>query len=518
MKQKFNQIIRVLLLFSLLVIVSCEKEDLSVVDPNVNRKHELPFKFKSVTLNGQSLKQFSPTIGKRVDQLNAGTFQKSSNLKSTIIDTSYVKVLQSEEFDSYIFRVIDSTLSNNHYKNYVIVEIRDTIVNQYMVNYYLDESHAINTSLSTVEPIFGDDLINQVQYKCGGNMISVTWVDGYYTENRCSAGGNHTVAQGDECSAWGTTQMATRSYTAGSWQTQTIAAEPCSGGGGGGGSSGGGGGLSGGGSNNNPPDNDDPETIGIGIVPNLPLLDDDGKRKECKKIRKLLLEKPQYKADLVQLAANAANSTFEKGIAMDKNGNNINIPNGVGGMMNIPLNPSDKYSSIAHIHDANGNQNLGTFSVPSLNDLSNLGLISVIYNKIDLSNMVYFVFTADGTYYALTINNPSKFKSYWAYHKLLHQNSSLTALQREQYQKVMIKRGQTNNNGIYHKYFNNVNGSLIDETSTNNEQQLKYFLQFLDEDGGMGVSVFETDAQLSQFTKIDLNNNSNGVLKRETCN
>ncbi len=247
---------------------------------------------------------------------------------------------------------------------------------------------------------------------------------------------------------------------------------------------------------------------------------DDGNKKECKKITDLLNDNPQYKADLIQLASEAPTATFEKGIAIDKDGNDINIPDGVaGGLPDIPPNPSEKYASIAHIHDGTGDQGNGTFSVASLQDLANLGNIAVVNNKVDYSEMVYFVFTADGTYYALTIRASRRFKEFWAYHKYRYNNSSLTQEEKKEYLQIMTDRGQSNDNGIYHKYYNNENGSLIDETSTDNEQQLKYFLQFLEENGGMGVAVFETDAQLSQFTRVELNeDNENDLPQRETCN
>jgi type II secretory pathway component PulJ len=95
---------------------------------------------------------------------------------------------------------------------------------------------------------------------------------------------------------------------------------------------------------------------------------------------------------------------------------------------------------------------------------------------------------------------------------------ALTQEQRDEYLRTLEDRAQQNNNGIYHKYYNNKNGSLIDETSTDNEQQLKYFLQFLQEEDGMGVSVFETDAQLSQFNEVKLNeSNPNGTPQRNDC-
>jgi hypothetical protein len=246
-----------------------------------------------------------------------------------------------------------------------------------------------------------------------------------------------------------------------------------------------------------------------------------GRRRECRKITDLLTNNPAYKAKLVQLASEASAATFEKGVAIDINGNDINIPDGVGGALpGIPPNPPFKYMSIAHIHDKQGKNGSGTYSVPSLGDLGNLGFMSVINDKVKLNKLVYFLFTADSTYYALTINSPSKFKAFWAYKKISDLNTALTltALERQQYQEVLKRRGGQNNNSIYWKYFLNNNGSLITETASDNEQQLKYFLQFLQEESGMGISVFETDAQLSKFTEIKLNrNNPNGAPERNDC-
>ena len=494
MKQKINQTIKVLLLLLLMAIVSCEKEDLSMDHPNVNSEHELPFTFKSVTLNGQSLKQFSPTIGRRVDQLNAGTFQKSSNQNTTIIDTSYVKVLQSEEFDSYIFRVTDSTLSNNHYKNYVIVEIRDSIVNQYMVNYYLDESNAIDTSLSTVEPIFGDDLINQVQYKCGGSNISVTWVDGYYTENRCSAGGEHTVGDGaysasnpGGCQAWGTTQMATRSYTAGSWQTQTIAAEPCSGGGGGGGSSSGGGGSSGGGSNNNPPDDDDPETIGIGIVPNLPPLT----KNPCQHLDKLLANSV-LKQNIQSLKTPTTLSlNYEKGFQISSTS--------TGGFNTNPIHGNTNSNSITVTIDQQNGTTTGFIHthynglVPNFS-IEDIKTFSAIYQwrkyrQKPLDQLTIMV-VSNGGVYALVIDDESKFSVEGR--KLHEPQFAAPNGIKDNYDKIFSKPASASK----------VERLMID----NNNTLSKY-----------GLSLMKAKNDLSGWDKVKINQNNSNTTSYEDC-
>lgn len=246
-------------------------------------------------------------------------------------------------------------------------------------------------------------------------------------------------------------------------------------------------------------------------------------QKECDKINGLLLENLDYKNKLLNLINGIENSTFEKGVAIDIYGNDISIPDGVAGSLGeIPPNPNNKYLSIAHIHDALGNDGNGTYSVPSLGDLANLGYLSVIKNKVKLKDLVYFVFTADGTYYALTVDSSIRFEKFWEYLILIYAPDFASTLSPEKYSKllnIVDNRFKENENGIYHKYYTNNSGALIDETSTDNDQQLKYFLQFLDEDGGIGISVFETDSQLSNFTRVQLNDvNPTGELIKDDCN
>jgi len=244
---------------------------------------------------------------------------------------------------------------------------------------------------------------------------------------------------------------------------------------------------------------------------------------ECDKINDLLSEYPDYKTKLLNLITNIENSTFEKGEAIDVDGNEINIPDGEAGSLGeIPTNPNKKYLSIAHIHDAQGNEGNGTYSVPSLGDLANLGYLTVIENKVKTKDFVYFLFTADGTYYALTIDSQFKFKNFWEYLIISHAPDFYTSKpenERKIIYNKLIERTKPNNSGFYHKYFNNPNGALIDETSNNNDQQLKYFLQFLNEENAMGITVFETDSQLSNFTRVKLNkDNPNGEPIKDDCN
>jgi hypothetical protein len=56
---------------------------------------------------------------------------------------------------------------------------------------------------------------------------------------------------------------------------------------------------------------------------------------------------------------------------------------------------------------------------------------------------------------------------------------------------------------------------LIQENSTNKEQDLSYFLQMINENS-MGINVFEVNSQFNTFTKVTLNPNK--TIKRMPCN
>jgi hypothetical protein len=404
MKNKIT-ILCIAILTCVFAIISCEKDD--DLRDTTEQLQDFPFEFKTIAVGGNDLSSYSPSIVEKVNRFNSAALTKSSSANHVTIDTAYVKVLQSAEFESYIFRVNDSTLPSNVYKNYVIVEMRDSIVNQYMVDYHLDEFNHIDTSLSTITPVFGDDLLNQVAYKCGGTDMSVTWVDGYYTENRCTAGGNHTVADGDECTAWGTTQMATRSYTAGYWSVEFIAAEPCSGGGGGGGSSGGGGGSSGGGSNNNPPNDDnDPETIGIGIVPNLPSLT----KNPCQHLDKLLANSV-FKQNIQSLKTPATLSlNYEKGFQISSTsigGFNTNTIHGNPNQNSIQVAIDTTAGTVTGFIHTHYNGLVPNFSIGDIKTFSAIYQWRK-YRQKPLDQLTIMVVSSGGVY-ALVIDDESKF-------------------------------------------------------------------------------------------------------------
>lgn len=229
----------------------------------------------------------------------------------------------------------------------------------------------------------------------------------------------------------------------------------------------------------------------------------------CDKISNLLNEtkNPGVKNKLIQLIGKTIDST-EVGanqIVQDTTSTINDITPGSDGYLDIDPPTSGKFSFIAHTHNAPANS---TYSVFSWWDLSD-GLYSWIKNNQITNNFVYFVFTADGTYYAITVQDASKFKKFFTSVKDLSTNPSI-----EQIQTLQKKESAY---GKYYKPNTDSEGDdpLIKEDNTDDAQDLKYFLEIL-KNNDLGIEVFETDNTLSSFDKVSFDENGN--IKEENCN
>ena len=103
----------------------------------------------------------------------------------------------------------------------------------------------------------------------------------------------------------------------------------------------------------------------MGTSPSLPTLEENPTERECNKIKKLFEDNPDLRQALITLSG-TVNQQNENGIFLDNNSSIIqSIPTGISGKLNINMNPSNRYTLIAHTHDASG-----TYSVFSWDDLA----------------------------------------------------------------------------------------------------------------------------------------------------
>ncbi|REE07617.1 hypothetical protein DFQ09_1183 [Winogradskyella pacifica] len=243
-----------------------------------------------------------------------------------------------------------------------------------------------------------------------------------------------------------------------------------------------------------------------------------GRKKECRKITNLLEDTPNYKTKLVELSSDAnLNSPLEKGAGKLKNQDAIEDYEAEVGFPQIEIDISgvNKFEALAHNHPTTSPFSLSTFSPQDLMHIAKL----IRLNKIT-DNFVAFLTTKQGTQYALTISNPTKFLDLFFY-KTFDPKIGIRDIPPTQQARYWASKDAFI--PLYDKYFNpDIPDHKIKATDPNdpnidtlNENDLKEFLNFMDE-ANIGAHLFETDATFNIFTKLKL---KNGEPHRENpCN
>lgn len=251
------------------------------------------------------------------------------------------------------------------------------------------------------------------------------------------------------------------------------------------GGSGGGGGSSGGGSGNG-----GGSTVGVLSSDNTP----------CDKVNRLNTNIPTLKQELLNLKNIVDTSPTERG-KYKLNSTSIiqNAPVGVNGEV-VLINPSgnQKYEMIAHTHNAPAEDTYSVFSYEDLYALSQL----LREGKIDTNNFVAYLITADGTNYALTIDNPTQFS-----------NTFAIATDRAFDMNIAVNR--VTQRTLYYSGDEDVE-PLIKEDNTSNTDDQKLFLDFV-KNTNMGLSLFEISDDFETYKKLT-NNPFTGDIDKTNCN
>lgn len=520
MKQKRlrNYLKTGILLFGIfLFILACQKESFDNVQETVQEK-----KLKRITLNelnskiGNSNDYSKLSAMFDVNRPKASSYQQRLETSDNpYLLTDEIAVVTKENITFYTFKIESDTSGNKFYNLVVAMDesqsIRSTRILEYTPSdYWLQDTTQPFNGMVKIQQndIFSVTEINDLFSARSSDQC----VSGVTAEWECNYGNNHAPGEGQSCTSW-------EYIITVHWEPcpETIDAGDSSGGGGGfpvdgGNTGGGGGGSSDGGSGNNNDDNGNPPDDGENcIVDNngncltdetTPLIGDLGRDRECKKIKKVLEESnPEFMTKVRDLK-NKSNLTYETSIAVFED-NSVGEYQGVAGVSTVetlPTSPSSDYVSMAHVH--NETETIKSYSVPSVGDLQ---WIAGRYRDghINSSKFVAFLATADGTYFALTISNINK---YWEFFKFINlTNMSITVQERSEAADKAIEV-----NSLLELYYNREVNPLISpnaQGTSNNEQQLKYFLQFL-EKADAGVTVFESDENFSTFTKVNLNGNN----------
>lgn len=199
------------------------------------------------------------------------------------------------------------------------------------------------------------------------------------------------------------------------------------------------------------------------------------------------------------------NINYEKSVALVEGSTpNIKEASGTTAVANVDLPdlPSgQKYKSFAHTHP---NTSDGTYSVFSLLDLTRMSML-LHKSQLESNKFVIFLSTYKGTHYALTINDKTKFETFFYYYNNKGEGSNMFEWL-DSYNKA---------SKIQNKYFQDATNALITETDTNNSNVLDKFLDFMIE-ADLGVTLFETNANFDSFAKVE--KDETGAIKRTNCN
>ena len=512
--RKHNKILKFFFLIGILFHFSCEKEE--IYEPKSENSKNLVVKhYKLSELKSKSI------VYEKINNL-AKTKPKSNYLRRTVnvndygfsVETEDIMYIQDGDNYSYTFKIYRDTLTSLT-ENLVLKPKEDGSFETYLVQYNYSEEDKQNynnglpivnkhqkTQIQLLDNIDtnaffrgGGDLPplptgccwELIDYEATINYDAGTWevIDYYQINCYCSGGSGSGTGDSGNTGGW-----------SGSGNTDS-GSNP---------SSGDTGGTSGGNSTGSSSSSSDPLiTAPVG-------LDGIGIKKECAKIFTVLKDSI-LKQKIVDLLNNVNTATEEKAVALHADGTKSEYI-GSGGIVQIPPNPTSKYVAMAHNHDINGNAGNGTYSIFSSGDLGLIALSDVVYNKIDMDKFVSFLVTSKGTRYAFTISNKTKFRNFYEFVKW--KRDDITPNERYQFLLMAEKKQK-----ILDKYFDydkpHANYPFIKETNTNNDMDLLFFVNFLSE-ADIGVSIFEVDASLENFTEVKKDPNNPTTPTKSGCN
>lgn len=231
----------------------------------------------------------------------------------------------------------------------------------------------------------------------------------------------------------------------------------------------------------------------------------------CEKVKKPFITVPTLK-QRTQTLGSQTSQPIEKGFYMSNNANSTtsnpftDLVGGTNGSVELPTSVSAPMSVIAHTHNSPANS---TYSVPSWEDLDNLSeYIQQNPTFVDTENLVFIVITADGTRYALAINDYQTFIDFFYWSKFDIANYD--------YLKIQKKSKAWND---YYLGYPNSDPPVepkIKENNTDKIQDLKHYLNML-QTNGVGIDVFEINSTYNTLTQVSYDPISNQII-RTNCN
>ncbi|WP_452222515.1 hypothetical protein [Lacinutrix salivirga] len=500
-----------ILLFGIsLLLVNCQKDNFNEFDLETSKK---PPNLKATVTNGGNLlktnNNLKTILNKFVKDKSRNNYSSRtiySNEYGFSIDTTLIQQIETATYKSYTFIVERGSNNQAILENYVYTIYNDTTSVQYLVTYTLLDSFEFEYDIenATIQTIDDNSLI----YSRGSCASIVEYEDPVCVDTPCIGTGKHIIGKGEwlECAYLNKPGGPSINCTGGGWVDQgcpdsnggTTSSEdynPNDT-------------TTGGNGNTGDTDTTEEEEEDVVIVP----LDDFGNKRECRKINNFLDNNPNFKTFLLSLN-DQTNIDYEKSISKFENEPIIITDQGTPGEPEVRLldNPSEDYEAFAHYHYETTTTLEGdTYSVFTIDDL--VGIAELLNNDyLDHRKFVTFLSTGKGTHYALTINNKARFLE--AFNYVLNPeppNITNTELALE----WLDKKAEWER--LKKKFYEDDDAS-IKKTNTDNNIVLAAFLQFMDE-ANMGATMYKTDENFNDFTRVTYNANAINNIKEKPCN
>ena len=221
-------------------------------------------------------------------------------------------------------------------------------------------------------------------------------------------------------------------------------------------------------------------------------------KEPCDKVKSIFTNLNSLKSELEYLQSKTTD-TKEWGRYKVSTSNIIQTPPATTSTeVSFPV-PSGKYIMLAHTHNSPASS---TYSVFSWGDLEAFAEL-MKNNKIDAEQFVAFLITADGTSFALTIDDTDKFKKFFA-------------LANEPSFDMSIAEKRVSEAKKYYGLLDPDPNPIIKEDNLDTVLDEKAFLDLL-QDNDLGLSLFEVNSTFTAFDKVS-HDKTTGIINKQPCN
>lgn len=215
----FTRRINVLYIFAALCVISCEKDEFEPIEK------ELTFpKISGRMITPKDMSSDLVVYNGLMEHLSQSMAKSHSGIE---LDTTHISVIDTDQYTSYTFKIQQDSLERQYLlKNFMLTVVNDTTLIQHLIEYPVLSNGSINVESVDMQRLYGDDLLDTTQYKCGGT--STVWYSYLetYSWNCGGATGNGKHGPGDDtCKAKDGDRAGFKTVTR--WASLVVNEEPC---------------------------------------------------------------------------------------------------------------------------------------------------------------------------------------------------------------------------------------------------------------------------------------------------